>query len=194
MQAGFLSRETVLDQDGFDHKEELEKMEREHVELNKVQQSDTIAKQEINNTIQVMQTRNNIIAQYEGETLQKQIMEEIQGDDKEKNKVKIEQMAEEYALTLMSQDPKMAIATLQRMNKEMPNLHALVMEKIKNFQPQLPQQAMEQSPSEQSPVVVPEQPPITPETSAPNIGQENVVKLEKPLSENKPPRRQTGGV
>lgn len=187
MQAGFLSRETVLDQDGFDYKEEIDKLEKEHVELNKVQQSDMIAKQEIQNTIQIMQTRNNVIAQHEGEQLQADISKEMQGDEKEKNKVKIDDMVEEYATTLMSQDPQMAIATLQKMNKEMPNLHALVMDKIKNYQPELPQQIIEKH--------VPQQPEITTENAAPSLNdKDNVIKMEKPLPDKGVPRRQTGGI
>lgn len=195
MQAGFLSRKSVLDQDGYDHKEELDQMELEHIELNRVQQSDMVAKQEIQNTIQIMQTRNNIVAQAEGEELQKQIAEEMQSDEKEKNKVKVTNMVDDYARTLMSQDPKMAIATLQRMNKEMPNLHALVMRRIKEYQPELPQQILEKQQEQPSEIPVPPQPEVTPENAAPNIGQGGAdIKTDKSMPDKNPPRRQTGGV
>ena len=192
MQSGYVSRKSVLEQDGFDSDKEITQMEQEHITVNRVKHSDMIAQQEIQNVLQIMSTRNQILAGHEADSLQKVLMEESQGKDKEQLKVKISDLAEKYALMLLSQDKQLSSATLEKMKTEMPNLYSLVIDKIRSFTPEIPKQA---SVLDFPHPAVPQQEPVTQETSAPGIGEKATIKMNlKPMPEKKPPRRKIGGV
>ena len=181
MQAGYLSRKTVLDEDNYDSDEEVRQMEREHITLNSIKNSDAIADQELRNILQIMQNRNTIVSQFDGQNLQAEMQKAVADQNKDEAKAKLEELAEGYALTLLSQDPAMAQATLERMKNDMPNLHNLVMQKIRDFHPNPPnqkEQAKEQAP-----------PPPVQQIAEPGGDDQKKMPEEKPLPENSMPRR-----
>jgi hypothetical protein len=188
MQAGFLSRKSVLEQDGYNNDTEMEQMEKEHITLNRIQNSDMLATQEMQNVLQIMQTKNQIIAQNEGQKLVQEIQQQVAGQNEEVKKLKIEDMADQYAKTILSQEPQISAPTLERMKNEMPNLYSLVMNKIKNFAPSLPQQTPQAQPM---PMLQPEVPPQVDLMGQGGTG--NMLQM-KPLPEKGVPRRATGGI
>jgi hypothetical protein len=201
MQSGYLSRKTVLEEDGYDGEEEVNQMEKEHIALNRVKNSDQIAEQEIRNTLKMMDTRNSVLAQYEAQDVQQEMEEARKMDDKEEMKVKMEDLAEKYALSLSAMDPTMAKATLDKMKGEMPNLFNLVMSKMRSLSPfsNLPNQEPQANPPPQEGVAAPPTPAPSAETKmdvkGPNIG-DGGGSLDKgePALEHGMPRRESGGV
>ena len=156
-------------------------MEREHITLNSIKNSDAIADQELRNILQIMQNRNTIVSQFDGQNLQAEMQKAVADQNKDEAKAKLEELAEGYALTLLSQDPAMAQATLERMKNDMPNLHNLVMQKIRDFHPNPPnqkEQAKEQAP-----------PPPVQQIAEPGGDDQKKMPEEKPLPENSMPRR-----
>lgn len=187
MQGGFVSRKTVLEQDGYDSDREIVQMEREHIVLNTVKNTDAIAQQELQNILQVMQSRNVLITQFDSANLQNELQEITTSKNKDEVKVKLEEMAEKYALTLMSQDPQLATQTLARMKVDMPNLYELVMMKILSFKPDAP---VQRPIPKEPPKVVPQPAPA----EEPKSNEDKLFKMEKPLPEKLPPRSPDAGI
>ena len=180
MQAGYLSRKTVLEEDGYDSADEVRQMEKEHITLNSIKNSDAIADQELRNILQIMQNRNGVIAQFDGQHLQTELQKSITEENKDEVKTKLEEMAETYAFTLMSQDPALAMKTLEKMKTEMPNLHALIMQKIRAYSPKPPSQQEQVKTPPPPPQVVAEPTPVEPSVGG---------SIDTPLPENSMPRR-----
>lgn len=190
MQNGYVSRKTVLEQEGYDSEQEVRQMEREHISLNAVQNNDAIARQELENILQIMRNRNGIISQFDGQNLSSELQKVLTNQNKDEVKAKLDDVAEQYALILLSQESSVAFETLKRMSQDMPNLYSLILAKMRAFQVKPPQQAPVVKGPDAKPAVIGE---------APQIG-ENVVSLdqeEEPqesLPEKSMPRRAVGGV
>jgi hypothetical protein len=136
------------------------------------------------NILQIMQNRNQIMAQFDGQALQAQMQQAMADSSKDEVKVKLESLGEQYALTLLAQEKSVALQTLERMKNEMPNMYNLVMQKIKDVKvkmPQIPGTPIPKQPDPQTGVV-------------PEIGDGGMIRGQaSPLPEKNPPRRAVGG-
>jgi hypothetical protein len=101
MVQGFLSRDTVLGEMGWDGKHEFDKLEREHTRLNAITMKDNVQASHMNTVIQAMEAKAQVLLQYELQLEQQKIQSQMERQRLEDLAVYVQQVhAAGYATPL----------------------------------------------------------------------------------------------
>jgi hypothetical protein len=141
MMQGFLSRESVVGEMGYDPTEEFQNMANEHERLNSITMKDNVAASHMNIVIQALEAKASVLLQYELQVTQQEIKAQ---SERERLKLLREHVAklhaagyttplefEQSATVLGRVPPQLAAIILQEWSTTMPNTVLLLQEKMR---------------------------------------------------------------
>jgi len=140
MMQGFLSRESVVGEMGYDPKEEFEKMEDEHKRLNAITMKDNIAASHMNTVIQMLEAKAQVLMQYEMQITQQEMQAQSERDRLKLLRAHVAKLHEhglttplefeQSALMLQRMDPNLSGMIMQEWSTTMPNVSLLLQQKL----------------------------------------------------------------
>jgi hypothetical protein len=156
MMQGFLSREDVLPDMGYDPTEAFDRLKKEHKQLNVITAEDNMSASHMNTIIQALEAKAGVLLQYELQALQQNIA--AQSERERLQQLNAHVMAlhqqgytsplefDQSAMILQRLDPNLQGMILQNWSQTMPNVTMLLQQKIQgNMMNQQGQQAAMQS-------------------------------------------------
>jgi hypothetical protein len=140
MLQGYLSRESVVNEMGYDSEEEFTRLEGEHEKLNRITMKDNVAASHMNTVIQSMEAKAQVLLKYE-----MQMMEEAAAA--QHSRIRLENIAsyaaklrakgmvtplefEHSAILLQRMDPRLQQVILQSWQTTMPMVTLMLMGKL----------------------------------------------------------------
>lgn len=140
MLQGFLDRRNVLNSMGYNADEVLENLEREHERLNTITMKDNIAASHMNTVIAALEAKANVLLQFELQHFQSRVQAQAEREhlrDLNDHVQHIHSLGyatplefEQSAQLLQSMDPNLAGMILQQWQKTMPNVTALLIQRL----------------------------------------------------------------
>lgn len=142
MLQGFLSREDVLPDMGYDPTEAFERLKKEHKQLNAITAEDNMAASHMNTIIQALEAKANTLLQYELQSLQQSVA--AQSERERLQQLNAHVMAlhqqgytsplefDQSAMILQRLDPNLQSMILQNWSQTMPNVVMLLQQKIQS--------------------------------------------------------------
>lgn len=142
MMQGYLSRESVINEMGFDATEEFNILEGEHERLNGITMKDNVAAAHMNTVIQALEAKAQLMLQYEMQLEQQKMQSQAERQRLEDLSVYVGQLhAKGYATPmefdqsaqiLSKMDPQMQAIILQQWSTTMPMVVQLLQTKLQN--------------------------------------------------------------
>jgi hypothetical protein len=212
MLQGYLSRQSVVGELGYDPGEEFDNLSKEHEKLNAITMQDNVAASHMRTVIQMLEAKAQILMQYELQITQDQLAAQSERERLQMIKAHVQELHqhgytspiefEESATLLARIDPNMQGLILQQWQQTMPNLTLLLMEKMQMNQQNLAGRQQAVGMAAQAPVdngaaggsdmENAAQGPYSGEgdtSGGPADESANPAASEEPLPEAKPPRR-----
>jgi hypothetical protein len=140
MLQGFLSRDSVIGEMGYDENEEFEKLGAEHEKLNLITAKDNIAAAHMNTVIQALESKANVLLQYELNNLQLQLQIQDERDKLQALNAHVRDLHskgyatplefDQSAKILQGMDPNIQSLILNSWQQTMPNVVMLLQQKM----------------------------------------------------------------
>ncbi len=140
MLQGYLSREDVLPEIGYDPKQSIERLKSEHRMLNAITMEDNVAASHMNTVIQAMEAKAQILLQYELQLVQQGIAAQSERDRLQQLNAHVQELHQagytspiefdQSAMILQRMDPNLAGLIMQQWGQTMPNVTALLTQKL----------------------------------------------------------------
>jgi hypothetical protein len=158
MLQGYLDRQSVVGEMGYDPDQVFTRLETEHKRLNKITMQDNVAASHMNTVIQALEAKANVLLQYELEHLQTQIQIQSERDRLSALNAHVKSLHakgyatplefEQSAMILQTMDPNMSSMIMQQWSQTMPNVVALLNQRLQlgSMQRQVSQSAMGAAP------------------------------------------------
>jgi hypothetical protein len=144
MLQGFLSRESVINEMGYDASEEFTRLGREHAQMNKITMADNVAAAHMNTVIQALEAKAQVLLQYELQIEQQRMQAMAERQRLEDLSVYVAQVhAKGYATPLefdqssqmlAKMQPQMQQLILGQWAQSMPFVVQMLTQKIQNDQ------------------------------------------------------------
>lgn len=201
MLQGFLSREGVLPEMGYDPAEEFDRLEREHERLNLITLRDALASANMNNTVQLLTAKAAVLQQYELQLLHEQmqsLQERKRLGDVTSFVQKLHQKGmtspvelDQSAMILMSMPPQYSQTIMTQWSQTMPLVSRLLQLQIANTQQMM---AAQMAPAVDPATGQPVPPGPGQVTSDPSAVDGGAVDPGAAQPEQRPPRGTEGGI
>lgn len=146
MLQGYLSRASVVGEMGYDPNDEFDKLEKEHKRLNQITMQDNVAASHMNTVIQALEAKAQVMLQYEIAHLQTQLQVSEERERLQALNAHVESLHkkgyatplefDQSAQILQGLDPQMSQMILQQWSQSMPNVVALLSQRINAQQAQ----------------------------------------------------------
>lgn len=140
MLQGFLSRDSVIGEMGYDENEEFEKLGAEHEKLNLITSKDNIAAAHMNTVIQALEAKASVLLQYELNNLQLQLQIQDERDKLQALNAHVRDLHskgyatplefDQSAKIIQGMDPKIQSLILSSWQQTMPNVVMLLQQKL----------------------------------------------------------------
>lgn len=140
MLQGYLDRENVIGEMGYDPDEVFDHLENEHKRLNSITMKDNVAASHMNTVIQALEARAQVLLQYELNHLQTQLQIQDERDRLSALNAHVRSLHEkgyatplefdQSAQILQGMDPNMSQMILQQWSQTMPNVVSLLSQKL----------------------------------------------------------------
>lgn len=141
---GFLSREGVLPEMDFDPDTEFNRLKREHQKLNAITMADNVEASHMNTVIQALEAKAQVLLQFELQHLQQSIMAQSERERLQQLGAHIQELHQQgytcpnefdqSSVILARLDPNLRALILTNWQQTMPNLTALITQKIQQSQ------------------------------------------------------------
>lgn len=140
MMQGYISRESVINEMGYDSSEEFDRLEKEHERLNTITMKDNLAASHMNSVIQLLEAKAQVLMQYEIQIEQEKLQATAERQRLENLSVYVQQLHakgyttplefDQSAQVISRLNPQMQAQILTSWSQTMPNLVSMLQQQV----------------------------------------------------------------